>query len=98
MLVTVGAFSVYVATSEETEPGRFITVTSAVPATEVSVAAIAALSWVLEMNVVVRKIPFQYTLETPLAKWEPLTLSVNAAPNGPDVGDNVVIAGAFSVY
>jgi len=61
-------------------PGAgFATVTVAVPATAMSDAAMAAVSWVALTSVVVRVDPFHKTVE-PLTKPVPLTVSVNPAP------------------
>ena len=53
--------------------------TLAVPADAISAAVIAAVTCVLLTNIVVRLDPFHCTLEV-LTKWEPFTVSVNAAP------------------
>jgi len=55
------------------------TVTIAVPALATSAAVIAACKEVLETNVVVRALPFHWTVEDN-KKFVPVTVSVNAAP------------------
>ena len=55
------------------------TVTVAVPAVAMSVAGIAAVSWVEETKVVVRSAPFHRTLDEE-TKLVPLTVRVNADP------------------
>ena len=52
------------------------TVTFAVPAVATSLAGMAAVSWVLETNPVVRSLPFQRTTE-PLTKFVPVMVRVN---------------------
>ena len=63
----------------DTAPPGFRTVTEAVPAAAISVAGIAAVSWVALTKVVVRFAPFQRTTE-PLTKLLPFTVSVKAGP------------------
>src|SRR5262245_62120173 len=78
----------------EVPPPGFTTLTCAVPAALMSVAGIAAVSWVALTNVVLRAAPFHCTTE-PETKLLPLTVSVNAGP--PVVallGDRVVRLGA----
>ena len=55
------------------------TVTEAVPAVVMSLASIAAVTRVVETNVVTRLVPFHSTTEL-LMKFVPLTVSVKAAP------------------
>src|SRR2546429_10015921 len=59
------------------------TVTDAVPMVAMSPAVIAACSWVLLTNVVVRALLFHRTTD-PLTKFVPFTVRVKAAP--PAVG------------
>ena len=62
-------------------PGAVLkTVKLALPGVAMSAAVIAACSCVLETKVVVRSTPFQRTVETPLTKLVPLTVSVKAGP------------------
>ena len=63
----------------DTAPPGFRTVTEALPATAISAAGIAAVSWVALTKVVVRFAPFQRTTE-PLTKLLPFTVSVKAGP------------------
>ena len=58
---------------------EFCTVTDAVPAAAMSVAGIAAVSWLALTKLVVRSTPFQRTTE-PLTKLLPFTVSVKACP------------------
>jgi transcription initiation factor TFIIIB Brf1 subunit/transcription initiation factor TFIIB len=75
-----------------------ITVTMAVPAVAMSAAVIAACRLVLETKVVVRGLPFHWTVEEE-TKFVPVTASVNAAPPAPAelgfselaVGDGLLI-------
>jgi len=61
-------------------PGAgFTTVTLALPTEAISLAWIAAVSWLLETNVVVRSEPPHFTT-APLTKLVPLTVSVKPAP------------------
>src|SRR4029453_5828412 len=60
-------------------PFGLATVTCAVPAPAMSAAGIAAVSWLALTNVVVRLVPFHLTV-APLAKFEPVTVNVNAGP------------------
>ena len=69
--VNVSAFDVL--------PPEFATVTAAVPGEATSAAGIAAVSWELLRNVVVRFEPFHLTVELE-AKLEPLTVKVRAGP------------------
>src|SRR5258708_39064518 len=72
-------------------PGAGVnTVTSAVPATAMSLSEIAAWSCVPLTNVVGRSVPFQRTTE-PATKSDPLAVSGNAAPPA------VALAGASDV-
>ena len=97
MLEVVGAglLKVKVWAFEVPPPGAALnTVTEAVPATARSAAVIAAVNLVEETKVVLRLVPFQFTLE-PATKPEPLTVSVKAAPPAvPVVGLTLVVAGA----
>ena len=78
----------------EIAPPGFCTVTEAVPAAAMSVAGIAAVSWVALTKVVVRFAPFQRTTE-PLTKLLPFTVSVKAAPPARALlGESVVNVGA----
>ena len=63
----------------DTAPSGFSTVTEAVPAAAMSVAGIAAVSWVALTKVVVRLVPFQRTV-APLTKLLPFTVSVKPPP------------------
>ena len=72
-------------------------VTLAEPAAIMSAARIAAVSRVVDTNVVVRGKPFQFTT-APLTRPLPLTVSVNGAPPGAVVvGLKLVIAGTALV-
>ena len=69
------------------------TVTLAVPAVAMSVARIAAVSWVVLTNVVVRSVPFHLTTELEI-KFVPLTVRVKAVPPAvADVGLRLVVVG-----
>ena len=77
----------------ERPPLGLTTVTCAVPATAMSAAVIAAVSWLALTNVVVRLPPFHRTV-APLAKFEPVTVKVNAGPPaGPELGESEVSVG-----
>lgn len=95
-LVSAGAglLIVNVAAAVVPPPGAgLVTVTLAVPAVAISVAGIAAVNCVALTKVVVRKPPFHHTVES-LMKFEPLIVSVNAAPPAiAEVGLRVVIVG-----
>jgi len=75
-------------------PGAGVnTVTDEVPAVAMSAAVIWAVSWVADTYVVVRLVPFHWTVELD-AKLLPLTVSVKAVPPAvPDEGLRLVIAG-----
>src|SRR2546426_6536604 len=75
-------------------PGAGLTtVTCAVPPVAMSVAGMAAVSWVAETNVVARSAPFHRTTE-PATKSVPVTVSVNpASPATADVGFSPVVVG-----
>src|SRR5438445_6668262 len=69
------------------------TVTDAVPMVAMSPAVIAACSWVLLTNVVVRALLFHRTTD-PLTKFVPFTVSVKAAaPAFALVGDSEATVG-----
>jgi len=75
-------------------PEGVTTETWAVPAAAMSVLGMAAVTWALLTNVVVRGAPFQRTVE-PETKPLPLTVSVNAGPPAVALfGDIEVSAGA----
>ena len=76
--VTDGDVVVNVSAFERLPPG-LTTVTGAVPAPAMSVAGIAAVSWLALTNVVVRVVPFHRTV-APLTKFAPVTVKVNAGP------------------
>ena len=63
----------------ETLPPGLTTDTCDVPATAMSAAVIAAVSWLELTNVVVRLLPSHRTV-APLAKFEPVTVRVKAGP------------------
>jgi hypothetical protein len=97
VVVIVGAtaaFTVNVREFDAPPPGVPLnTLTDAVPADAMSAAGIDAVSCVAETNVVVRLAPFQRTTE-PATKFEPFTVSVNAAPPAVVVdGERDVTAG-----
>src|SRR5258708_2049878 len=81
--VTLGALAlltVKVCAVEVPPPGAGLnTVTCDVPAAAMSLAGIAAVSWVELTDVVIRFAPFQRTTE-PFTKLLPFTVKVNAAP------------------
>src|SRR5262245_4104524 len=78
-LVGVAVFTVNVALPDVPPPGLEVnTVTVRVPLLVMSAAAIDALSWVEDTNVVVRLLPFQRTVEAPLTKPVPNTFNVKA--------------------
>ena len=78
-LATSGAI-VKVCGLEIPPPGAGVTtVTPAVPAVAMSAAVMAAVSCVALTNVVVRALPFQFTVEFAV-KLVPLTVKVNAPP------------------
>ena len=66
---------------EERDVGGFAaqmtTVTKAVPAVATSAAKMSAVTWLPPINVVVRGLPFQFTIES-IVKPVPFTVSVNA--------------------
>ena len=70
-----------------------VTVTAGVPAEAMSVAGIAAVSWVAETRVVVRADPAKLTTEV---ETKPVPLTVKVNPGSPAVfvsGERVVMAG-----
>src|SRR5207245_660233 len=75
-------------------PGAGVnTVTVGVPATAMSAAGMAAVSWVAEANVVARAAPFHRTTD-PVMKFVPVTVSVNPGPPAVAVaGLRPVVAG-----
>ena len=78
--------------AEVPPPGaEFVTVTLAVPAVAMSVAAIAAVSCVELTNVVVFAIPLNFTTEVE-AKPAPFTVSVKAAPPAVALGGAIETA------
>src|SRR5438552_2445211 len=82
--VRVGAGFVMAAESELELPPPWPglnTVTIAVPAFATSPTGIAAVNWVLLTSVVGRPIPF-HRIYDPVMKFEPLTVSVKAEPDG----------------
>jgi hypothetical protein len=75
-----GLLTVNVRAPDVPPPGAGVnTVTDAVPAVAMSLARMAAVSWVLLTNVVVRLAPFHRTTE-PATKLLPVAVSVNPAP------------------
>src|SRR5207249_2285835 len=76
-------------------PGAALkTETPAEPTAARSATTIEALSWVLVTKLVTRSLPFQRTTDAG-AKFEPLTVSVNAPPlSSPDDGESDVTEGA----
>ncbi len=71
-----------------------MTVIEAPSAYPISLDEIVAVSVVLETNVVVRELPFQYTIE-PVTKFVPLTVTVNPdAPTYAELGEREVMLGA----
>src|SRR4029453_1931483 len=77
---TTGGVIVKVCAVDTPPPGVGVnTVTDAVPAVAMSVAGIAAVSWVALTTVVVRAAPFHRTTEL-ATKFDPVTVSVNAGP------------------
>jgi len=85
MLVTVGtglfaAMMLKVAGRDVPPPGAgLVTVTCTVPAVAISAAEMAALIWLALTKVVVRALPFQFTIEL-LIKFDPFTIKLNAGP------------------
>ena len=80
LIAGTGLLTVNVFAFDVPPPGPgFVTVTLIVPAVAMSAAEIAAVSWALLENVVVRGAPFQFTTEV-VMKPEPFTVSVKAAP------------------
>src|SRR6516164_5268220 len=74
-----GGLIVTVAAEEVPPPGAGVeTVTLAVPTVAMSAALIAAVRLVVEAKVVVRALPFHWTVEDE-TKFEPVTVSVKAA-------------------
>ena len=84
MIVRAGVIVVKVRALDTAPPG-FSTVTKAVPAAAMSVAGIAAVSWVALPKVVLRACPFQRTV-APLTKLLPFTVSVKAGPPATALG------------
>ena len=77
LIVGAGLLMVNVTAPDSPPPGAGLkTVTFAVPAVATSLAGMAAVSWVLETNPVVRSLPFQRTTE-PLTKFVPVMVRVN---------------------
>lgn len=69
------------------------TVICAVPTEAISAAEIAAVSFTLLLNVVVRSLPFQRTTEL-VTKPEPLTVRLKASPPAvPLAGESDAMAG-----
>ncbi len=95
LITGAGLLIVKVSPGDSPPPGAGLkTVMLAVPAAAMSVAGIAAVSWVSETKVVRRSAPFQRTT-APLAKPDPFTVRVKAAPPAVAVaGESEVIAGA----
>ena len=80
LIAGTGLLTVNVLGADVPPPGPgFVTVTWIVPAVAMSAAEIAAVSWVLLENVVVRAAPFQFTTEV-VTKPEPFTVSVKPGP------------------
>jgi len=90
-----GVVIVNVCAFEVPPPGApFVTVTAAVPVAFTSAARIVAVSVVLEIKVVERAEPFQFTAE-PEMKFVPFTVSVKSElPAGVEVGEREVVVGA----
>jgi len=77
LIVGAGLLMVNVTAPDSPPPGAGLkTVTFAVPAVAMSLAGMAAVSWVLETKVVGRSFPFQRTTE-PVTKFVPVTVRVN---------------------
>jgi hypothetical protein len=91
----VGLLIVNESADDTPPPGDGLaTVTLTVPAAEISAAVIAAVTWVLLTNVVVRLDPFHCTVEV-LTNPVPFTVSVNAGPPAyAEFGLRLDIAGA----
>jgi len=80
LIAGTGLLTVNILGADVPPPGPgFVTVTWIVPAVAMSAAEIAAVSWVLLENVVVRGDPFQFTTEV-VTKPEPFTVSVKPGP------------------
>jgi hypothetical protein len=80
LIAGTGLLTVNVFAADVPPPGPgFVTVTMILPAVAISAAEIAAVSWWLLENVVVRAAPFHFTTEV-VTKFEPFTVSVKAAP------------------
>ena len=80
LIAGTGLLTVNVFAFDVPPPGPgFVTVTLIVPAVAMSAAEIAAVSWALLENVVVRGAPFQFTTEV-VMNPDPFTVSVKAAP------------------
>jgi len=90
-----GTCSVKVAALEAPPPGAGVeTVTIAVPGVAMSAAVIAACKLVLETKVVVRALPFHWTVDEEI-KLEPVTVNVNpAVPETTAFGFKEVTTGA----
>jgi hypothetical protein len=74
-------------------PPVLATVTLAVPALAMSAAGTEAVTCVAETKVVVRAVPFQFTVE-PLTNPEPVTVRVKVGPPAvAEFGDRLVITG-----
>src|SRR5262245_16650180 len=95
MKVMVGAVVVKVAGLDvPPADGGLATVTVALPGAATSAAMMSACNFVLLTNVVVRPLPFQFTVE-PCTKFAPLTFIVKAtAPAGVPAGEIVATEGA----
>ena len=71
----------------------FVTVTGTVPEVAMAEAGMSAVSCLAVTNVVVKFVPFHFTIE-PDAKLEPLTVKMNAGPPALVLsGDNSAITG-----
>ena len=90
-----GGLIVKVAAEEVPPPGAGVeTVTLAVPAVAMSAGVIAAVRLVLETKVVVRALPFHWTMEDD-TKFVPVTVRVKAAlPASMELGFSEVSVGA----
>jgi hypothetical protein len=79
-LLITGVLAIVNVAALDVAPAQgFATVIDAVPAVAIREAGTVAVSWVEETNVVVRAVPFHFTIE-PETKLVPLTVNVNCEP------------------